>query len=209
MHTSTLSKTQTKTCVTGCLTRCREAEAFCSWLPISSINSLPSTHPTPLHPSPPYSHRPGLNGRHDYVATRRHGNHLLGNEPRCLQAGTTLWQLWEDKSISKIGGNLLCFSFSPFFFKINLFTAFSQTRRTKKISILRRLIKEHKTPNYKLIKGELQEKLWFNVRLEIRVRDWGMGTPKHTWKHSALLSHNLELQTHPKDLESSLYLCYG
>lgn len=98
---------------------------------ISSINSLPSTHPTPLHPSPPYSHRPGLNGRHDYVATRRHGNHLLGNEPCCLQAGTTLWQLWEDKSISKIGGNLLCFSFSPFF-KINLFTAFSQTRRTKK-----------------------------------------------------------------------------
>lgn len=133
MHTSTLSKTQTKTCVTGCLTRCYEAEAFCSWLPISSINSLPSTHPTPLHPSPPYSHRPGLNGRHDYVATRRYGNHLLGNEPRCLQAGTTLWQLWEDKSISKIGGNLLCFSFSPFF-KINLFTAFSQTRRTKKKS---------------------------------------------------------------------------
>lgn len=57
----TLSKTQTETCVTGCLTRCHEAEAFCSWLPISSINSLPSTHPTPplasLQP-PPWPERP-------------------------------------------------------------------------------------------------------------------------------------------------------
>lgn len=128
-----------------CLTR-KSDDAFCSWLLISSINSLPSMHPTPLHPSPPRSHRPALNGRHDYVATRCYGNHLLGNEPRCRRAGTTLWQIWEDKSITKRGG------YSP-------------------------------------------------------------GSPKHTWKRSTLLSHNLKafprMQTHPKDLESSLYRCYG
>lgn len=104
-------------CVCVCLhgmnlTSYHEAVAFCSWFLISSINSPlllsvatppPTFSPTcsPQLSSPPYCHHPALNSRHDYVATCCYGNHLLGNQARCLRAGTTLWQLWEDKSITE------------------------------------------------------------------------------------------------------------
>lgn len=216
------------------LTRCHENAALCSWLLISSINSPPLL---PIHPSPPLS-SPPLPSPLPPPCPRwppwLRGYLLLwqplagGNQPRCLRAGTTLWQLWgrEINNREQRGLLLLLLYFStsteesgaPWERKSplsNISKHRSLSWRSNTTSQQTSVLWDKLTVTAQSALCKPQHHLLFRVAWEALVESAkavqmsGLLLHPEIWALPLIQIDFLNMQTYPKDLKEHLYLSYG